>query len=195
MFDTISGGPIVNVLSTGVLTIPMMIRRGFSKVFAGGMEAAASSGGSIMPLGPLGENHLGIVSVDGSTNVSIKVPHLRNQYDKVGFEMGRTDSRAGFGFLHDGSVDSLSRFVSARAFDVQSDQEVADLIALMMAFSGSDFGDANPILGAPPPESGSKKPVKRPSRSSRKNSASVECESDPVATASTTANGMSSAVP
>lgn len=49
MFGTISGGPIVNVLSTGVLTIPMMIKRGFSKVFAGGVEAAASSGGSIMP--------------------------------------------------------------------------------------------------------------------------------------------------
>ena len=49
MFGTISGGPIINVLSTGVLTIPMMIKRGFSKVFAGGMEAAASSGGSIMP--------------------------------------------------------------------------------------------------------------------------------------------------
>ena len=49
MFGTISGGPVVNVLSTGVMTIPMMVKRGFSKVFAGGMEAAASSGGSIMP--------------------------------------------------------------------------------------------------------------------------------------------------
>ena len=49
MFGTISGGPIVNVLSTGVLTIPMMLKRGFSKVFAGGVGAAASSGGSIMP--------------------------------------------------------------------------------------------------------------------------------------------------
>ena len=49
MFGTITGGPVVNVLSTGVLTIPMMVKRGFSKVFAGGMEAAASSGGSIMP--------------------------------------------------------------------------------------------------------------------------------------------------
>lgn len=49
MFGTISGGPVVNVLSTGVLTIPMMIKRGFSRVFAGGVEAAASSGGSIMP--------------------------------------------------------------------------------------------------------------------------------------------------
>ena len=49
MFGTITGGPVTNVLSTGVLTIPMMIRRGFSPTFAGGMEAAASSGGSIMP--------------------------------------------------------------------------------------------------------------------------------------------------
>ncbi|WP_298937255.1 TRAP transporter fused permease subunit [uncultured Ruegeria sp.] len=49
MFGTISGGPVVNVLSTGVLTIPMMVQRGFSKVFAGGVESAASSGGSIMP--------------------------------------------------------------------------------------------------------------------------------------------------
>ncbi|MEM6465398.1 MAG: TRAP transporter fused permease subunit [Pseudomonadota bacterium] len=49
MFGTITGGPVVNVLSTGVLTIPMRLKRGFSQVFAGGVEAAASSGGAIMP--------------------------------------------------------------------------------------------------------------------------------------------------
>ena len=49
LFGTISGGPVVNVLSTGVLTIPMMLKRGFNRVFAGGVEAAASSGGQIMP--------------------------------------------------------------------------------------------------------------------------------------------------
>ena len=49
MFGTISGGPVVNVLSTGVLTIPMMLKRGFKPAFAGGIEAAASSGGQIMP--------------------------------------------------------------------------------------------------------------------------------------------------
>ena len=49
MFGTISGGPIVNVLSTGALTIPMMLKRGFAKIFAGGVEASASSGGQIMP--------------------------------------------------------------------------------------------------------------------------------------------------
>lgn len=48
-FGTISGGPVVNVLGTGTLTIPMMIRNGFSPTFAGGVEAAASSGGQIMP--------------------------------------------------------------------------------------------------------------------------------------------------
>jgi YVTN family beta-propeller protein len=108
-------------------------------------------GGTVMPIGAMGENHLGIVSTDGSTNVSIKVPQLRNQYDKVGMDLGKTESRAGFGFLHDGSVDSISRFVSARTFSVRSDQEVADLVALMLAFAGSDFGDANAVLGGPAP--------------------------------------------
>ncbi len=49
LFGTISGGPVTNVLSTGVLTIPMMLKRGFNRTFAGGVEAAASSGGQIMP--------------------------------------------------------------------------------------------------------------------------------------------------
>lgn len=49
MFGMTTGTPVVNVLGTGVLTIPMMIKRGFSKVYAGGIEAAASSGGQIMP--------------------------------------------------------------------------------------------------------------------------------------------------
>jgi len=51
MFGTITGGPVTNVLSTGRLTIPMMQRTGFNKYFAGGVEAAASSGGQIMPPG------------------------------------------------------------------------------------------------------------------------------------------------
>ena len=108
-------------------------------------------GGRVMPIGPMGENHLGIVSTDGSTNVSMKVPQLRNQYEKVGFEMTQLDNNAGFGFLHDGSADSLARFLSARVFSVRSDQDVADLVALSLAFSGSDFGNVNPILGAPAP--------------------------------------------
>ena len=49
LFGTVSGGPVVNVLSTGTLTIPMMANRGFRPMFAAGVESAASSGGQIMP--------------------------------------------------------------------------------------------------------------------------------------------------
>ncbi|MCK7594237.1 YncE family protein [Pseudomarimonas salicorniae] len=109
------------------------------------------AGGSVMATGPHGENHLGIVSTDGSTNVSIKVPQLRNQYEKVGFELTQAESRAGFGFLHDGSIDSLSRFFSASVFTTRGEQDIADLVALTLAFSGSEFSLPNPALGAPAP--------------------------------------------
>jgi mono/diheme cytochrome c family protein len=110
-------------------------------------------GGQIMPTGPMGENHLGIVSVDGSTQKAFKTPQLRNMYEKVGFETSRSQSLAGFGFLHDGAIDSLSRFLSTGAFSVTSDQEVADLVALMMAFSGSDLTADSVPLGNTAPAS------------------------------------------
>ncbi|WP_223788520.1 YncE family protein [Marinicella meishanensis] len=110
-------------------------------------------GGSVMPPGPMGENHLGVVSVDGSTQKAIKTPQLRNLYDKVGFETSRQQSLAGFGFLHDGAIDSVARFLSAGAFSVDSDQEVADLVALMMAFSGSELDAGFVPLGNTAPQS------------------------------------------
>lgn len=49
IFGTLSGSVAANVVGTGVFTIPMIKKRGFSSRFAGGIEAAASSGGQIMP--------------------------------------------------------------------------------------------------------------------------------------------------
>ncbi len=49
LFGTVSGSAVGNVVGTGVVTIPMIKRRGFSPVFAGAVEAAASTGGQIMP--------------------------------------------------------------------------------------------------------------------------------------------------
>ncbi|WP_138468951.1 TRAP transporter fused permease subunit [Poseidonocella sp. HB161398] len=46
---TISGSAIANTASTGVITIPLMKRAGFAPKFAGGVEAAASTGGQLMP--------------------------------------------------------------------------------------------------------------------------------------------------
>ncbi len=49
LFGSINGSAPANVSSTGVLTIPMMRRAGFSPSFAGGIEATASCVGQIMP--------------------------------------------------------------------------------------------------------------------------------------------------
>ncbi|MCB9853731.1 MAG: beta-propeller fold lactonase family protein [Phycisphaerales bacterium] len=108
-----------------------------------------------VPVGPDGEHHIAIVSVDGSTNVSIKIPQLRNQYDKVGFNMTQPRSRAGFGVLHDGSVDSIERFVNEPVFNVTSDQMTADLVAFMLSFAGSDLPQGSPtnLLEPPGPSS------------------------------------------
>ncbi len=46
---TISGSAIANTASTGVITIPLMKANGFRPQFAGGVEAAASTGGQLMP--------------------------------------------------------------------------------------------------------------------------------------------------
>jgi len=46
---TVSGSAVANVVSTGVITIPMMRREGYKAPFAGGVEAAASTGGQLMP--------------------------------------------------------------------------------------------------------------------------------------------------
>jgi hypothetical protein len=91
------------------------------------------------PVGPNGERHHSLVSVDGSTNVSVKIPQLRTLYERVGLELTRQRSLAGYGFLHDGSIDSLARFVAEPVFAVESDQEIADLVAFLLAFSGSDL--------------------------------------------------------
>ena len=46
---TISGSAVANTASTGVITIPLMKSNGFRPMFAAGVEAAASTGGQIMP--------------------------------------------------------------------------------------------------------------------------------------------------
>jgi TRAP transporter 4TM/12TM fusion protein len=49
LFGTISGSSTANVFTTGAFTIPAMIKLGYRRPFAGGVEAASSVGGQIMP--------------------------------------------------------------------------------------------------------------------------------------------------
>ncbi len=49
LMGTISGSAVSNVVTTGTFTIPLMIRTGYKPLFAGAVEAVASTGGQIMP--------------------------------------------------------------------------------------------------------------------------------------------------
>jgi hypothetical protein len=81
---------------------------------------------------------------------SAKVPHMRNLYQKVGmFGLSVVgphtgDQVRGFGYLHDGSVDTVLSFVSASAFtfpDPVNDRP--DVTAFSLAFPT----DLAPIVG------------------------------------------------
>jgi YVTN family beta-propeller protein len=74
-----------------------------------------------------------------------KIPHLRNMYEKVGFNVirpglqsgdanniGTAIQKHGFGFIHDGSL-SLTEFLAAGVFTMNASQE-RDMFAFMLAF-------------------------------------------------------------
>jgi len=49
IMGTVSGSAVANVSTTGIFTIPMMKRLGYTSQFAGAVEAVASTGGQFMP--------------------------------------------------------------------------------------------------------------------------------------------------
>ncbi len=70
LMGSLSGSSAANVVTTGSFTIPLMKKVGYSATFAGAVEAAASTGGQIMPpimgasafviMGILGMSYLGV---------------------------------------------------------------------------------------------------------------------------------------
>jgi len=117
----------------------------------------------ILP-GPMGEAHEAIVSSDGESEKVTQVPPLRNQIDKQGFNIKPNPldggnphiSTAGFGMLHEGSFDNLDTFVGSAVFDMDSDQDVSDVLAFLLCINGDGFADLAGQAGAPtffsPPE-------------------------------------------
>src|SRR5690606_38505357 len=98
---------------------------------------------------------------------NFKVAHLRNQYQKVGmfghpntpfFLFGdnahKGDQIRGFGFLHDGSTDTLFRFFRATVFLFQNDTERRNVEAFMLAFPS----DLAPIVGQQVTDDGTPSP-------------------------------------
>ncbi len=118
---------------------------------------------------------------DAATEI-FKVPHLRNMYQKVGM-FGESQPQAvtfplvgtgtafdgpftatgdqvrGFGFTHDGSVDTLFRFVSAsvftitnteqtrvQAFIIAMDSDVAPVVGQQVTLNATNSGIAGPRI-------------------------------------------------
>jgi YVTN family beta-propeller protein len=88
--------------------------------------------------GPSGERHAAYAAIERSSLLPFKIQSLRNLYDKLGMDFLNTSNRSGFGFFHDGSVDTLVRFVQD-GFDLRTDQETADMVAFLLSFTGSDL--------------------------------------------------------
>jgi YVTN family beta-propeller protein len=74
---------------------------------------------------------------------SMKVPQLRMQFEKVGMSRTAGVQLAGFGYEHDGNVDTLLDFLRVRLFTFTSDDQRNDVVAFIMAF---DTGTA-PSVG------------------------------------------------
>ena len=100
-----------------------------------------------IPAGANGENHLAIFIEDGTVESTIKAPQLRNMHEKTGFQTTTTSSWQGFGYEHDGVTDTLTRFHMHPTFFLEDDQAVADMVAFMMSFSGSDLPNGSTDYG------------------------------------------------
>ena len=75
---------------------------------------------------------------------SMKVPQLRGEFEKIGMVSAPGEQLSGFGYEHDGNVDSLLDFLRIPLFTFQSDDQRNDVVAFIMAF---DTGTA-PSVGA-----------------------------------------------
>ncbi len=108
-----------------------------------GIDFTNNAAGSTVPfIGTNGENHVALVQrLEGG--LPAKTAQFRNMLDKVGMDGASTQSRAGFGFGHDGGSDTLVRFVVAEGGSTnRTDQFVANLVAFLLSVPGSDLPPA-----------------------------------------------------
>ncbi len=90
-----------------------------------------------------GTNKLIIPAIALGESQDFKVPQLRGEYQKLGMVNAPGEQVSGFGFIHDGSTDSLFDFLHAPVFTFQSDSQRRDVEQFVLAF---DTGTA-PAVG------------------------------------------------
>jgi len=72
-------------------------------------------------------------------------------YEKTGFSRGSTANNRGFGYIHDGSVESLFEFLQFGGFNFSNDQQRRDVAAFLMAFSTQTHAGVGAQVTLPQP--------------------------------------------
>jgi len=88
-----------------------------------------------------------------------KVPHYRNLYTKIGMFSVAGDQVRGFGFLHDGGIDTLFKFHSApvfsltdtekgniEQFSLQAQTDLAPIVGQQVTLTSTNGGVVNPQI-------------------------------------------------
>jgi hypothetical protein len=83
---------------------------------------------------PSGENGLLIPATVLLEDQDMKVPQLRNLYEKTGFDNTASTNVRGFGFTHDGAIDDLFSFLDFPGFDLDGGQAQVDVASFLLAF-------------------------------------------------------------
>lgn len=87
---------------------------------------------------PTGTNHKVVPNILLIEPQSMKVPQLRNLYEKTGFSRDSLNNNRGFGYVHDGAFSSVEEFLSIPVFHFGSSEQGAqkrrDVVAFTMAF-------------------------------------------------------------
>lgn len=79
---------------------------------------------------------------------SLKVPHLRNMYEKTGMERGSQVNPRGFGFGHNGSFATLEEFFERDVFDFPGGEAGRQLRRDVSAFMLCFDSGTHPAIGA-----------------------------------------------
>jgi DNA-binding beta-propeller fold protein YncE len=79
-----------------------------------------------------------LIRIPRSDDLTFRSPSLRSVAEKTGTDFSATESRAGFGFMHDGRADTLTRFL-VDGFGFDNDQDIADMIAFLLSAPGGDL--------------------------------------------------------
>ena len=110
LFGSISGVAAANVYATGTFTIPLMKRLGYRGRFAGAVEAAASTGGMLMPP-VMGAGAFVMAEITGISYLKIVIAAMLGSilfYASLVLKVHLTARKEGMRGLSDGDIVSLA---------------------------------------------------------------------------------------